>query len=170
MQLEGSLGYEKIKSYHDVFNLLWLIQSICCWHDQNADKTYAMEQSIKGLFYFYQKLDTSNAEYLKEYKAQVESLDDFESCTLGKFPCLVKKKLSKLYNKTIDEAIEDEIKMSKEGVKKEVILISGADKLRYGGLKSTLDQHLSMGMNQYPCTVNKTLNILNTYHTTTKGN
>ena len=50
------------------------------------------------------------------------------------------------------------------------LLLSGADKIRYGELKSILAQHLSMGMNQYPCTVNKTLNILNTYHKTTKGN
>ena len=85
----------------------------------------------------------------------------------------MKKKLSKLYNKSINETNEHELKTSEEVVKKEVtasLLLSGAEKLRYGGLKSTLTQHLSMGMNQYLCTVDETLNILNSYHKTTKGN
>ena len=84
-----------------------------------------------------------------------------------------RKKLGKLYNKLMDKAIEHELKTSEEVVKKEVmaaLLLSGADKLRYGGLNSTLAQYLSMGMNQYPCTVDETLNILNAYHKTTKGN
>ena len=98
VQLEGSKGYEKTNIDQDVVELLWLIWSICCQHEQNACETYAMVRSMKSFFYFYQKRDTSNDEYLKEFKARVESLDDFDACTFGKFPCLVKKKLSKWYN------------------------------------------------------------------------
>ena len=124
---------------------------------------------MKSLFYFYQNPDTSNDEYLKEFKAREESLDHFDACTLGKFPCLVKKNSA---NYTTNRFCEHELKTSEEVVKKEVmaaLLLSGADILRYGGLKSTLAQHLSMGINQYPRTVDETLNIINTYHKTTKG-
>ena len=67
---------------------------------------------------------------------------DFDACTLGKFPCLVKKKLKKVYNKTINMAAPDEVSKCKELGKKEVmaaLLLSGSDKLHYDGLKSMFD-------------------------------
>ena len=121
--------------------------------------------SVKNLFYFYQKPETTNDEYLKEFNAWVESIDDFDAYTLGKFPCLVKKKLEKTYNKTIETATQSEIDAYKKMVKKEVmaaVLLSGAAKIHYGRLKSTLAQHMSMRTNQYPHTVEETMNIFNT--------
>ena len=63
---------------------------------------YAVVTSLKSLFFFYQKPGTTNDEYLKEFKACIESIEDFDACTLGKFPCLVKKKLAKTFHKTIN--------------------------------------------------------------------
>ena len=66
----------------------------------------------------------------------------------------------------------DQVSKCKKLVKNEVmaaLLLSGFNKLHYGGLKSMLTQHMYMGMNQYPCTVDETSNILNTYNKTTKG-
>ena len=77
-------------------------------------------------------------------------MDDFDASTLGKFPFLVKEKLSKMFNTTIDEATQDEIHKCEDMVKKEVIaalLLSGSDKIRFIGLKSTVAQHMSMGTN-----------------------
>ena len=45
-----------------------------------------VESSIKALFYFYQKPDMTNDEYLKEFKAWVKSMDDYNAFVLGKFP------------------------------------------------------------------------------------
>ena len=76
------------------------------------------------------------------------------------------EKNEKTYNKTIETATQNEIDACKGIVKKEVmfaLLLSVADKNCYGGLKSTLAQHMSMGINQYPCTVEKMMNILKTY-------
>ena len=70
--------------------------SICYKHDQNTDETYAVIMSVKYLFYFYQKTETQNDEYLKEFKARVESINNFDACILRKLPCLVKKKLKKI--------------------------------------------------------------------------
>ena len=33
----------------------------------------------------------------------VKSMDDFDACVLGKFPCLIKGKLLKRYEKTLDK-------------------------------------------------------------------
>ena len=49
------------------------------------------------------------------------------------------------------------------------LLLSGSDKNQYGVLKSTLAQHVSMGTNQYPSTVEEMMNVLNAYSKTAKG-
>ena len=41
------------------------------------------------------------------------------------------------------------------------LLLHGVDNVRYGWLKSTLAQNMSMGTNQYPWTMEETLNSLN---------
>ena len=63
--------------------------------------------SLKKLLYFYQKPENHNNECLKELKVNLKLMDVFDACILGKFPCFVKKKLSKVYN--IDDATEAEI-------------------------------------------------------------
>ena len=58
-------------------------------------------------------------------------------------------------------------------VKKEVmaaLLLNGSDRTQYGGLKSISAQHISMGSNQYTCTVDEAMNIFNTYNKTVKVN
>ena len=70
------------------------------------------------------------------------------------------------------EAIESEIEKCQDAVKKEVMaamFIHWADKFRYGSLKSTLAQHMSMETIQYPRLLKEAMNILNTYNKTTQG-
>ena len=58
----------------------------------------------------------------------------------GNFHVWSRKNLQKKFNKTIETATQNEIDACKEMVKKEVmtaLLLSGADKNCYGGLKST---------------------------------
>ena len=68
-QLDELKGFENIKTDKDVVELLKVILSICCRHDQNTDETFAVMMSAKNLFYFCQKSETTYDEYLKEFKA-----------------------------------------------------------------------------------------------------
>ena len=74
----------------------------------------------KKLLYFFQMSDVINNEYLKEYVARVESMDDYDTFILGKFPCLMEK-MKELYKKTINDAVEEEIETHKKIVKEEVM-------------------------------------------------
>ena len=85
-QLEGTKGYEKINKDQDLIGLLKIIWELCCRHSINNDKTYAVISSLKNLLYLYQKPEATNDEYLKEFKARVESMDDYWVCVLGMFP------------------------------------------------------------------------------------
>ena len=62
-----------------------------CHHGQNNEKTCAVMTFLKNLLYLYQKPVATNNKYLKEFKARLESIDNYNACILGKFPCLVKK-------------------------------------------------------------------------------
>ena len=66
-QLEGMKGYEKVNKSQDMIGVLKLIRALCCQHDQNNDKTYAVVSSLKKLLYLYQKPDTTINEYQKEF-------------------------------------------------------------------------------------------------------
>ena len=70
-QLEGTRDYETVNSNQYVVELLKLIGGLCCIHDQNNNETYTVVSLFKALFYFYQKPDMTNDEYLKEFKAWV---------------------------------------------------------------------------------------------------
>ena len=167
--MEGSKGYEQIKK--GLVERLRLIRGLCCRHDLNNHKTYAMILSLKNLFYLYQKPEVSNHEYLKEFKARVQSMDDYQTCVLEKFPCLMEEKMLEKYDKSMDEATQAEIIECEKAVKKETmtaLFIHGADKIGYGGLKRNLAQNMSMGSNQYPRSMEEALNILNTYSKTTR--
>ena len=96
---------------------------------------------LKNLLYLYQQPEKMNIEYLKEFKARVKSMDDYRACVLGKFPCLVEDKMMEKFDKTMEVATQQEIEECERAIKKETmatLLLHGADKVRYGGLKSTL--------------------------------
>ena len=130
--------------------LLMLIRWFRCQHDLNNDKTSAVTSLLKNLLYLYQKPEETNDEYLKEFNARVESMDDYGACMLQKSPCLVEDKMMEKFDKMMEEAMQQEAEECEKAVKKETmaaLLLHGADKVRCGGLKSTLSQNMSMGMN-----------------------
>ena len=89
--MEEIKGYEQITSDQDVVEKLQMIRGLCCRHDHSNNETYLVVTSLKNLVYYYQKPEATNGKQLKEFKARVESADDFDACILGKFLCLVKK-------------------------------------------------------------------------------
>ena len=61
-QLDGMKGYDMVNSKHDDFEVLKMIKSLCCRHNQNNDKTHAVVMSLKELLYSYQKPEMTNEE------------------------------------------------------------------------------------------------------------
>lgn len=129
-----------------------MIRGLCCKHDHNNDETKAVITSLKNLLYYYQKREGINDKYHKEFDKRVKFADDFDTCVLGKCPCLIINKLMKMYNKAMEEALNKEIETCEKIVKKEVmgtLLLNGADKCQYWTLKATPAQQMLMGTNQY---------------------
>ena len=71
----------------------------------------------------------------------------------------------------MNKAMQAKIIECENAVKREMmeaLFIHKADKIRNGGLKSTLAHNMSMGSNQYPGSMEEALNILNTYSQITR--
>ena len=64
--------------------LFKLIRGLCCKHDQNNNKFYAVFNSLRALFINFQKSDQTNNEYLKEFQAHMATLDDYDTNILRK--------------------------------------------------------------------------------------
>ena len=100
------------------------------------------------------------------------TLDDYDANIVGLVPCLVEETVKEMFGTTMDLAIEEEIKKTKEFVMKRGsanLLLIGADRNRYGGMKNQMQQNMAMGTNNYPISVDETMNILNTFAKTSKS-
>ena len=101
------------------------------------------------------------------------TLDNYNANIVDLVPCLLGEQVKEQYNKELVNATDDKIKKTKEYVMKrgsDTLLLIGADQRWYGSLKNQLQQNMSMGTNNYPKSVNKTTNILNTFAKTSKSN
>ena len=77
-----------------------------------------------------------------------------------------------MFDPTMDMATEKEIEKAKEYVMKRglaILLLIGADRNRYGAMKNKMQQNMAMGTNNYPKSVDETMNILNTFAKTSKN-
>ena len=101
------------------------------------------------------------------------TLDDYNANVVDLVSCLVEDALKELNNMSMDMATKREIKEAKEYVLKRglaTILFIGADHGRYGAMKNQMQQNMAMGTNNYPKSIDETMNILNTFTKTNKNN
>ena len=149
-----------------------LIRGFCCKHNQNNDKFYAVFNSIGALFINFQKNDQTIDKYLKEFQARMATLDDYDANIVGLVPCLIEETVKKMFDTTMNMTMEKEIEKAKEYVMKRgsaMSLLIGADRNRYGAMKNKMQQNMAMGTNNYPKSVDETMNILNTFAKTSKN-
>jgi hypothetical protein len=76
-KLEGTDGYNGVKSTNNVAKLLTMIQGYCCQFDLLNNKYMAIVAAIKNILYFLQKGDQSNADYHKEFMAGLKVIEEY---------------------------------------------------------------------------------------------
>ena len=115
----------------------------------------------------------TNDDYLKEFQGRMATIDEYNANNIDLVPCLLEELVKEQYNKDLVNATDDEIKKAKEYVLKRgsvTMLLIGADRGRYGSLKNQLQLNISMGTDNYPKSVDETMNILNTFAKISKSN
>ena len=137
--------------------MLKIICTFCYKHNINDDKYYAIFNSLRALFINFQKVEMMNDDYLKEFQGKMATLEDYNANIVDLVPCLLKEWVKEQYNKELENATDNE-------------LLIGADQGWYGSLKNQLQLNMAMGANNYPKSVDETMNILNTFAKTLKSN
>ena len=90
-KLEGTQGYDTVKSANDVAQLLTMIRGYCCQFYLLSDKYMVIVASIKNLFYFSQKVEQSNNDYHKDFMAMLEVIEEYGGAgSMTHFPNMLK--------------------------------------------------------------------------------
>ena len=117
-KLEGGDGYEKCKSGNDVGALLIMIRSYCCQFDTLNDKYVSIVGAIKNLFFYWQKLEQTNAYYHEDFMALVKVIEEYRGPgSLSHFPNMITKEIKMLFpGVDISNATSDHMKQGKKVV------------------------------------------------------
>ena len=91
--LEGKHGYDTAKSVNGngMAKLLTKIHGYCCQFDLLIDKYTVIVVAIKNLFYFFQKVEQSNADYHEDFMAMLEVIEEYGGKgSMSHFPNMLK--------------------------------------------------------------------------------
>ena len=158
-----------IRVAQDPIALLKLILSLCCSYDAMTQSVMATVASHKPLFTYYQRDTDDNHKYYQEFCAHVETLETYGGIgAVGVTPTLLAEKLKVLaLEKVIQDAknpTDTERLIAIKQCRDEFLgclMLSGANRDRYAGLKSDLNNQYGFGKDLYPKSPDLCLSLLN---------
>jgi hypothetical protein len=168
-KLEATDNWDKMQRDQSLHELIQKIECICVGFDNHKQEVFNLVQALKMLFLFTQGEKDTVDEYGRNFRSLWDTVEAFGG-SLGIHKGLVDgllKEPGQVTNPTNITA--DKRKAAEEEANelvKAVLLISGAEKRRYGKLKDELANNYLLGTDQYPDTLDKALRILGNYQTT----
>ncbi len=167
--LEASDTFAAIRSAQAVIGLLKLVQSLCCLYDAKTQGVMATVASYKKLFTYYQKDGVDNHIFHREFVAHVETLETYGGVgVVGVVPSFLTAKIKELAadgliaNPANPTDVECALAMSY--VRDELLtalMLSGANRERFGALRTDLKNQYGYGDDCYPKTIDNCLSLLN---------
>lgn len=165
-KLEGTEGYMDSKGTNDIISLITMIKSYCCQFDTLNDEYISIVGAIKNLLYFFQKSNQSNADYYEDFMAMAEVIEEYGGMgCLTYFPNMIKKELG-TKGTDMDKATIVDMKKAKKVVRDKflaALMLSGANREKYGELKRNMAENYVTGTSEYPNSPEVVLRILNAY-------
>ena len=166
-KLEASNDWEHTQErQHSLHELISKIQGICVGFDDHKQEIFNLVQALKTLFLYTQTNKETVEEYTRNFKSLWDTVEAF-----GGSPGLQQGLVEGLLrapgrvrdlNNISDQEQQEAIEEVAEAVKA-ALLISGADKRRYGRLKEQLANNYLLGTDQYPNMLEKATRILGNY-------
>ena len=102
-------------------------------------------------------------EYLKEFQARRATLNDYDANIVGLVPCLIEETVEETFETIIDLATEKESQGVCFEMGSATSLLIGVDQTWCRRMKNQMQQNMAMGANNYPKSVDETVNTLNTF-------
>ncbi len=166
VKLNGTSGYKQSNKDDDVITLLAMIQGYCCQFNALNDEYVGLVGAIKNLLYFFQKPTQSHLDNLEEFLVLIEVIEEYRGArSLTHFPNMIKKELLS-DNIDVTNATADQMKTAKKNVREKflvALMLSGANRDKYGNLKRSMQEKYVMGTSKYPDSPELVLRILNAY-------
>ena len=158
--LETYAAFPTVESCKDPIGLLKIIQGLCCSYDSKTQSVMATVASQKKLFTFFQRDGMDNSTYHREFMAHVDTIKTYGGMgVIGITPTFVAQKLSKMFTagtcKDSANPSKDELGIAHKAVQDEflaTLMLSGANKDRYGALRNELANQFGFGNDLYPKT------------------
>jgi hypothetical protein len=169
-KLKVSKDWETVQQEQLLHDLISQVERICVGFDDHKQDVFNLVQVLKTLFLYTQ----GNKESMEEYGCNLRSLWDTVEA-FGGSPGIHKGLTDALLTPVTSMEgvpLAAQQKKAEEDSSKAVkaaLLISGADRRRYGVLKDALANNYLLGNNQYPDTYNKAFRVLANYQVTKTG-
>jgi hypothetical protein len=168
-KLKAMDDWDKTQRDQSLHELIQKIKRICVGFDDHKQEVFNLVQALKTLFLFTQGEKDTVDKYGHNFQSLWDTVEAF-----GGSPGIHKGLVDGLLREpgqVVDPAniMADERKAAEEEankLEKAALLISGAEKRRYGKLKDELANNYLLGTDQYPDTFDKALRILGNYQTT----
>ena len=168
-KLEGTEDWESTQRDQSLHELINKIERICVGFDDHKQEVFNLVQALKTLFLYSQTDKETVEQYGRNFRALWETVEAFGGSPgihNGMIESMLKD-TTRVANTTKPTAAER--KKAEEDASEAVkaaLLISGADKSRFGRLKDKLANNYLLGTDQYPDTYEKAMRILGNYQTT----
>ncbi len=167
-KLEAMDDWERTQRNQSLHELIQKIERICIGFNNHKQEVFDLVQALKMLFLFTQGEKDTMDEYGRNFQSLWDTVEAFGGSPgihKGLVDGLLKEpgQVANLANITANErkAAEEEA----NELVKAALLISGAEKYRYGKLKDELANNYLLGTDRYPNTFDKALRILGNYQT-----
>ena len=163
-KLKASDDWDKIQKAQSHHELIAKVEKICVGFNNHKQEVFNLVQLLKTLFLYTQSKKDTMEDYGRNFRSLCNMVKAF-----GALPG-VHKGLVDVALKTVAGAPTAVQKTATEETTskavKAALIISGADRRKYGKLKDELANNYLLGTNQYPDIFEKALRILGNYQTT----
>ena len=167
--LEASTAFPHVETSKDAIGLLKLIQGLCCSYDSKTQSVMATVASQKKLFTFFQRDGMDNSSYHREFVAHVETIETYGGMgAIGITPTFVAQKLQEMHAKKLCNDPAKPTDMELTAAHKHVhdeflaaLMLSGANRDRYGALRNELANQFGFGNDLYPKSTDQCLTMMN---------
>ena len=166
-QTESTNDWDKTQKEQSLEELIRKIECICVRFNNHKQKVFNLVQAVKTLYLYTQGEKESVEEYGRNFKSLWDTVEAFGGSPgihKGLMDALLTPITSAGGNPTAGQQQKAE-EDSAEAVKA-ALLISGADRRRYGVLKDALTNNYLLGIDQYPDTYDKAFRVLANYQVT----
>ena len=167
--LETSAAFPTVDSCKDPIGLLKIIQGLCCSYDSKTQSVMATVASQKKLFTFFQRDGMDNSTYHREFMAHVDTIKTYGGMgAIGITPTFVAQKLQEMVTAgTCQDSTnpsKEELGVAHKDAQDEFLaclMLSGANRERFGPLRNELANQFGFGNDLYPKTPYACLQMMN---------